>query len=221
MNIFRSFISILKVDTICYYHLTKRMSTWNSSPTMSGFPLYFSQLFLPERFHKLTNMKSGKKFKNSNQIVYNIPLFNISQPFSPIAIYNMFYRLWCAECFCHWTIGKYTYFTLRLDTMARKLSAYFIGQQHARYRTSIGQGALWVHILLPLESVSKRVLVGEVEHDDTAMSIFVVDPGHPGKPLLTCRNQLNTWVTYIIEHCDTALSSLSILPIPSGSEGWV
>lgn len=66
-----------------------------------------------------------------------------------------------------------------------------VGQQHAGNGAALGESALGVNVLLPLEGVSKRVLVGQVKHYDAPVGVFVIHPSHPGEPLLTF-NQSHT-----------------------------
>lgn len=63
---------------------------------------------------------------------------------------------------------------------------HLIGQQHTRNGTAIPELTLRVNIILPLQSVHEGVAVCQVEHNDTAIGIFVVHSGHPGKSFLTC-----------------------------------
>ena len=64
-----------------------------------------------------------------------------------------------------------------------------VGEQEAGNAASVHEGALGVEVPLPLGHAEEGLPVGEVEHDDAAARVAVVDAGHPRESLLACENR--------------------------------
>ena len=62
-------------------------------------------------------------------------------------------------------------------------ASYLVAQQKARDGGAIGQPALGVQVLLPAGHSVERGLVSEVKHQQAAVRVAVVGPGHRAQPL--------------------------------------
>lgn len=80
------------------------------------------------------------------------------------------------------------------------LTSNLIRKQHTGNGVPIRQHTLGVHVFLPLYRVLKGIPIGQVKHDNAAVSVFVINSSHPRKPFLTLTNEMVCFYIFNFSH---------------------